>query len=89
LRARPGEINYSTAGSGTVGHLAAELLSSMTKIKLVHVPHKGSGPSMVDLVAGHVQMQLSSMPAAIRTCARGTAAHDRADGQPFCRRLTR
>jgi tripartite-type tricarboxylate transporter receptor subunit TctC len=65
-RARPGEINYSTAGSGTVGHLAAELLSSMTKIKLVHVPYKGSGPSMIDLVAGHVQMQLSSMPAAIQ-----------------------
>ncbi len=65
-RARPGAINYSTAGSGTVGHLAAELLSSMAKIKLVHVPYKGSGPSMVDLVAGHVQMQLSSMPAAIQ-----------------------
>lgn len=65
-RARPGEINYSTAGSGTVGHLAAELLSSMANIKLVHVPYKGSGPSMVDLVAGHVQMQLSSMPAAIQ-----------------------
>lgn len=65
-RARPGEINYSTAGSGTVGHLAAELLSSMARIKMVHVPYKGSGPSMVDLVAGHVQMQLSSMPAAIQ-----------------------
>ena len=65
-RARPGQINYSTAGSGTVGHLAAELLSSMAKIKLVHVPYKGTGQSMVDLVAGHVQMQLSSMPAAIQ-----------------------
>jgi tripartite-type tricarboxylate transporter receptor subunit TctC len=65
-RARPGQINYSTAGSGTVGHLAAELLCSMAKIKLVHVPYKGTGQSMVDLVAGHVQMQLSSMPAAIQ-----------------------
>jgi tripartite-type tricarboxylate transporter receptor subunit TctC len=65
-RARPGEINYSTAGRGTVGHLAAELLSSTAKIKLVHVPYKGTGQSMVDLVAGHVQMQLSSMPAAIQ-----------------------
>lgn len=64
-RARPGQITYSTAGSGTVGHLAAELLSSMANIKLIHVPYKGSGPSMVDLVAGHVQMQLSSLPAAI------------------------
>jgi len=65
-RARPGEINYSTSGSGTVGHLAAELLSSMARIKIVHVPYKGAGPSMIDLVAGQVQMQLSSMPAAIQ-----------------------
>jgi tripartite-type tricarboxylate transporter receptor subunit TctC len=65
-RARPGEINYSTAGVGTVGHLAAELLSSMAKIRLVHVPYKGTGQAMVDLVAGHVQMQFPSMPAAIQ-----------------------
>ena len=65
-RARPGEINYSTAGRGTVGHLAAELLSSMAKIKLVHVPYKGTGQAMVDLVGGHVQMQFPSMPAAIQ-----------------------
>ncbi len=65
-RARPGEINFSTAGRGTVGHLAAELLSSMAKIKMVHVAYKGTGQSMVDLVAGHVQMQFPSMPAAIQ-----------------------
>jgi tripartite-type tricarboxylate transporter receptor subunit TctC len=65
-RARPGEINYSTAGVGTVGHLAAELLSSMARIKLVHVPYKGTGQAMVDLVAGQVQMQFPSMPAAIQ-----------------------
>jgi len=65
-RSRPGEILYSTAGRGTVGHLAAELLSSSAKIRLVHVPYKGSGPSIVDLVAGHVHMQLSSMPAVIQ-----------------------
>ena len=70
-RARPGEINYSTAGRGTVGHLAAELLSSTASIKLVHVPYKGTGQSMVDLVAGHVQMQLSSMPAAIQQVRTG------------------
>ena len=70
-RARPGEINYSTAGRGTVGHLAAELLSSMAKIKLVHVPYKGTGQAMVDLVAGHVQMQFASMPAAIQQVQTG------------------
>ena len=65
-RARPGQINYSSAGVGTVGHLSAELLGSMTKIKLVHVPYKGTGQAMVDLVAGQVQMQFPSMPAAIQ-----------------------
>jgi tripartite-type tricarboxylate transporter receptor subunit TctC len=70
-RARPGEINYSTAGRGTVGHLAAELLSSMAKIKMVHIPYKGTGQAMVDLVAGHVQMQFPSMPAAIQQVRTG------------------
>jgi tripartite-type tricarboxylate transporter receptor subunit TctC len=65
-KARPGQLNYSTAGRGTVGHLAAELLSSTAKIKMVHVPYKGSGPSVVDLIAGHVQLQLASMPAVIQ-----------------------
>lgn len=65
-KARPGEIFYSTAGRGTVGHLAAELLNSVAKIKLTAVHYKGSGPSMIDLVAGHVQMQFPSMPAAVQ-----------------------
>jgi tripartite-type tricarboxylate transporter receptor subunit TctC len=65
-KSRPGEIFYSTAGRGTVGHLSAELLNSVAKIKLTAVHYKGSGPSMVDLVAGHVQMQFPSMPAAVQ-----------------------
>jgi tripartite-type tricarboxylate transporter receptor subunit TctC len=65
-RAKPGEIFYSTAGRGTVGHLASELLNSVAKIKLTAVHYKGTGPSMIDLVAGHVQMQFPSMPAAVQ-----------------------
>jgi tripartite-type tricarboxylate transporter receptor subunit TctC len=65
-RARPGEIFYSTAGIGTVGHLCAEMLNSIAKIKLTGVHYKGSGPSMIDLVAGHVQTQFPSMPAAVQ-----------------------
>jgi tripartite-type tricarboxylate transporter receptor subunit TctC len=65
-RARPGQLNYSTAGRGTVGHLSAELLSSMAKLKMVHVPYKGTGQSIIDLIAGHVQLQFSSMPAVIQ-----------------------
>ncbi|MGZ8153914.1 MAG: Bug family tripartite tricarboxylate transporter substrate binding protein [Burkholderiales bacterium] len=70
-KSKPGAINYSTAGRGTVGHLAAELLQSVAKIKLTAVHYKGSGPSMIDLLAGHVQMQFPSMPAALQHSSGG------------------
>jgi len=59
---RPGELFYSTSGRGTVGHLSGELLNSMAGTKLVHVPYKGAGPAVIDLVAGQVQLQFASMP---------------------------
>ena len=70
-KARPGQLNYSTAGRGTVGHLSAELLSSMAGIKMVHIAYKGTGQSITDLVAGHVQLQFSSMPAVINQARAG------------------
>lgn len=70
-KARPNDIFYSTAGIGTVGHLCAELLVSTANIKLTAVHYKGSGPSMIDLVGGHVQMQFPSMPAAVPHVATG------------------
>jgi tripartite-type tricarboxylate transporter receptor subunit TctC len=70
-KARPNDIFYSTAGQGTVGHLSAELLISTTGIKITAVHYKGSGPSMIDLVGGHVQMQFPSMPAAVPYVAQG------------------
>ena len=59
---RPGQLFYSTSGRGTVGHLAAELLNSTAGIKLVHVPYKGAGPAVIDLIAGNVQLQFASVP---------------------------
>jgi tripartite-type tricarboxylate transporter receptor subunit TctC len=70
-KARPGQLNYATAGRGTVGHLSAELLSSMTKIKMVHIAYKGTGQSITDLIAGHVQLQFSSMPAVVNQARAG------------------
>ncbi len=61
-RSRPGELFYSTSGPGTIGHLAGELLNSSARIKLVHVPYKGAGPAIIDLMAGNVQLQFASMP---------------------------
>jgi tripartite-type tricarboxylate transporter receptor subunit TctC len=59
-RSRPGRINYASSGPGTGGHMSIELLKSMTGIDLVHVPYKGAGPALVDLIAGQVQMMCTS-----------------------------
>ena len=53
-RARPGQIMYASAGSGTSTHLAAALFEHLAGIKLVHVPYKGGGPAIVDVLAGQV-----------------------------------
>jgi tripartite-type tricarboxylate transporter receptor subunit TctC len=55
-RARPGEVFYASSGNGSGAHLATELLSNMTGIKLVHVPYKGGGPALVDTIAGQTQI---------------------------------
>lgn len=60
-RARPGEINYATSGPGGTGHLAGELLRSMTRIHIVHVPYRGAPPAINDLIAGQVQSMFGSM----------------------------
>jgi len=65
-KARPGELNYASPGGGTVGHLAAEWFSSITGVKMVHVPYKGAGPAVVDLMAGHVQLLFAAMPGMIQ-----------------------
>ena len=58
-RARPGEINFATAGIGTTGHLAGELLKSMARVDIVHVAYRGSPQALVETVAGQVSMAIS------------------------------
>ena len=55
-KARPGEITYGSAGSGSATHLATELFKSMAGIDIVHVPYKGSGPATNEFLGGHVQV---------------------------------
>ncbi len=55
-RAKPGVLNFSSAGNGTSNHLAGELLKSMARVDLVHIPYKGSAPALNDLLAGQVNM---------------------------------
>ncbi len=64
-KARPGQLSYASAGSGGVQHLAAELLKATAKIDIVHIPYKGAGPVMQDLVGGQVQMFFAGMPPAM------------------------
>jgi tripartite-type tricarboxylate transporter receptor subunit TctC len=63
-KARPGEVNFGSAGIGTVGHLAGELLATMAGIKLTHVPYKGTGPAITDLLGGHIPMMFTPIPTA-------------------------
>jgi tripartite-type tricarboxylate transporter receptor subunit TctC len=58
---RPGKLLYATAGVGSFQHLGAELFKLMAKIETVHVPYKGGGPAMNDLIGGHVNYQLGSL----------------------------
>lgn len=59
---RPGELNFPSAGNGTSMHLSGELFNMMAGIKTVHVPYKGSGPGVIDLVSGQLQFMLNPMP---------------------------
>jgi tripartite-type tricarboxylate transporter receptor subunit TctC len=61
----PGKLNYASAGPGSGIHLAAELFASMAGVRLTHVPYKGSGPALNDLLGGHVQIYFSSLPPAV------------------------
>jgi tripartite-type tricarboxylate transporter receptor subunit TctC len=59
-KSRPGRINYASSGPGTGGHLSVELLKWMTGIDLTHVPYKGAGPALTDLIGGQVHMMCTS-----------------------------
>jgi tripartite-type tricarboxylate transporter receptor subunit TctC len=64
-RAKPGTLNLGTAGTGSFGHLTGELFRQLTGINVLHVPYKGDGPAIVDLLAGQVHFLFASGPALI------------------------
>jgi tripartite-type tricarboxylate transporter receptor subunit TctC len=60
-RARPGQLNYASGGLGTANHMAGELFKYMAKVDMVHVPYKGGGPALADVVGGQVQLLFNTM----------------------------
>jgi tripartite-type tricarboxylate transporter receptor subunit TctC len=64
-RAKPGRINYASSGPGTGGHMSVELLKSMTGVEMVHIPYKGAGPALIDVIAGQIQVMCTSPLAAM------------------------
>jgi tripartite-type tricarboxylate transporter receptor subunit TctC len=64
-KANPGKINMASAGSGSGNHIAGELFKMMTGVSLVHVPYRGAGPALVDLLGGQVQVMFASMSSSI------------------------
>lgn len=70
-KAKPGTLNFASPGVGNSGHLAGELLNSLAHINTVHVPYKGQGPAVADLLAGQVQMLFSSIPSVLPMVQQG------------------
>jgi tripartite-type tricarboxylate transporter receptor subunit TctC len=87
-RKEPGKINFASAGNGTTNHLSGELFKSMAKVDIVHVPYRGAGPAMNDLIGGHVQMFFDLMPVVLpqvttgKVRALGAAGAARASSLP-------
>ena len=61
IKARPGQFNYASAGPGSPQHLTAEMFKFMTKVEMTHIPYKGSGPAIVDLIGGQIPFAFESM----------------------------
>ncbi len=64
-KAKPGTLNFASAGVGSSSHLAGELFRILGRAEIVHVPYKGAGPAMIDVLSGQVQLYFATMPAAM------------------------
>src|SRR6185369_8215214 len=73
VKANPGKLNYASQGPGTTSHLTAELFNKLAGTQLVHVPYKGTGPALIDIAAGHVDMIFMQLEAAMKLHEGGKA----------------
>jgi tripartite-type tricarboxylate transporter receptor subunit TctC len=70
-KARPGQLNYASVGQGSPNHLGMELFKALTGTQMVHVPYKGTGPALTDLLGGQIQLMFNSMPSVLPLVASG------------------
>ena len=70
-KSQPGQLNFGSAGNGSPNHLALELFNTMARVKMTHVPYKGTGQMVVDLVAGQLQLASMGFPAALQNVKAG------------------
>lgn len=70
-KAQPGKLPYASYGSGSAGHLASELLLSMTATNMIHVPYKGTGPGLVDVMGGQVTMMMPTVASSVTLVKEG------------------
>ncbi len=71
LKANPGKYSYASSGNGTPLHLSGELFKSMAGVDMVHVPYKGAGPALVDVIAGHVPIMFDNLPPSLEQIRAG------------------
>jgi tripartite-type tricarboxylate transporter receptor subunit TctC len=71
-KANPGKINFASSGVGTSDHMAAELFKMLAGVDMAHVPYRGAGPALTDLLGGQVQAMFGTMPASIQYIRAGT-----------------
>jgi len=71
-KANPGKINYGSAGIGTVSHVCGEYFATAAGVKLTHIPYKGTGPAITDLLGGHIPMAFAPVPATHENAKAGT-----------------
>jgi tripartite-type tricarboxylate transporter receptor subunit TctC len=70
-KAHPGEVNYGSAGIGTVGHVAGEYFAIATGIRFIHIPYKGTGAAITDLLGGHIPLAFSPIPSVHESAKNG------------------
>jgi len=72
-KARPGKLNFASSGTGSTGHLSGELLKTMAQIDMTHIPYKGGGPAMTDLLGGQVELFVAIISTAVPQVQAGKA----------------